>query len=272
MDRIMGQPFLHSVNGTRLNVQLDGPAGAPWMVFSNSLSASISLWDEQVAAFGPRFRFLRYDQRGHGHSDAPAAGFTMDDLATDLLGLLENFDVKNAVLVGVSMGATTVMRCAARAPARCAGVVACDGQWRSASGAAAMWSERFAVVREQGMDAMAEPTVRRWFQPDFFTRKPEVVERIKKMIARTSPEGYIQCGTALQNFDFQADYPVLTVPALFVAGEHDGDLPAVMREMQRATPGSGYTMIGHCGHLPNIEQPEKFYEAMNGFVRQLGLG
>ncbi|SBV96277.1 Alpha/beta hydrolase [uncultured delta proteobacterium] len=272
MDRIMGQPFLHSVNGTRLNVQLDGPAGAPWMVFSNSLSANISLWDEQAAAFGDRFRFLRYDQRGHGRSEVPAAGFTMDDLATDLLGLLDDFAVNNAVLVGVSMGATTVMRCAARAPERCAGVVACDGQWRSAPGSAAMWNERFAVAREQGMEALAEPTVRRWFQPGFFTRKPEVVERIKKMIAGTSVEGYIQCGTALQDFDFRADYPGLTVPALFVAGEHDGDIPAVMREMHQATRGSGYTVIGHCGHLPNIEQPEKLYEAMDGFVRTLGLG
>jgi 3-oxoadipate enol-lactonase len=122
------------------------------------------------------------------------------------------------------------------------------------------------------MEGMAEPTVRRWFQPDFFTRKPAVAEGIKKMIAGTSVEGYIKCGEALRHFDFQADYPGVTVPALFLAGEHDGDLPAVMREMHRATPGSGYAVIEHCGHLPNIEQPERFYEAVDGFVRRLGLG
>lgn len=272
MDRTVGQAFRHYVNGRWLNVRLDGPEGAPWMVCSNSLSVNLFVWDDLVALFGARFRFLRYDQRGHGLSDPPSANFSMDDLATDLLGLLEDFSVKDAVLVGVSMGAATVMRCAARMPSRCAAVVACDGPWRSASGAAAMWNERFALVRKHGMAAMAEPTVRRWFQPDFFTREPEVTERVKKMIGDTSAEGYITCGAALQDFDFRADYPKMTTPVLFVVGENDGDFPAMMLEMHQATPGSRYAVINHCGHLPNIEQPEKFHEALDGFLRHLHRG
>ena len=50
-----------SDSGQRLNARVDGPEGAPWIVFSNSLSVNLSLWDGQVAAFGSRFRFLRYD-------------------------------------------------------------------------------------------------------------------------------------------------------------------------------------------------------------------
>jgi len=257
--------------GLRLNARVDGPEGAPWVVFSNSLSVNLSLWDGQVAAFGPRFRFLRYDQRGHGKSDTPTDDFTMDDLASDLLALLDDFNVDKAVLVGVSMGCTTVLRCAARAPSRCLGVVGCDGQWRSAPGTAAMWEERFAVVREGGMEAIAEPTVRRWFQPGFFSRKPDEIERIKAMVAATKQEGYFSCGKALQNYDFRADYPALSMPALFLAGAQDGDLPKIMREMADATPGGLFQIINECGHLPNIEQPELFFQAVDGFVRGLGI-
>jgi len=261
-----------SDSGLRLNARVEGPEDAPWMVFSNSLSVNLSLWDGPVAAFGSRFRFLRYDQRGHGNSDAPADDFTMDDLASDLLALLDYFNVDKAVLVGVSMGCTTVLRCAARAPSRCLGVVGCDGQWRSAPGAAAMWEERFAVVRERGMEAMAEPTVRRWFQPGFFSKNPDEIERIKAMIAATKPEGYFGCGKALQNYDFRADYPALAVPTLFLVGAQDGDLPKVMREMADATPGSLFQIINECGHLPNIEQPESFFKAVDDFVRGSGIG
>jgi len=213
------------------------------MVCSNSLSVDFSLWDGQVAAFGSRFRFLRYDQRGHGNSDAPAGDFSMDDLASDLLALLDCFKVDKAVLVGVSMGCVTVVRCAARAPARCLGVVGCDGQWRSAPGSDAMWEERFSLVRGGGMEAMADPTVRRWFQPDFFTKEPDEVRRIKAMVAATKAEGYFGCAKALQNYDFSADYSALTTPALFLAGAQDGDLPKVMREMADATPGSHFQTL-----------------------------
>ena len=271
MHIVTGQPFCVSVNGSRLNVRVDGPEGAPWMVFSNSLSSNITAWDEQVALFAPQFRFLRYDQRGHGGSDAPGAPFTMDALADDLLALLERFAIRNAVLVGVSMGATTVLRCAAREPSRCAGVVACDGMWCSASGTAAIWEERFTVIREQGMQGLVEPTVTRWFQPEFFSRKPEVVEKVRGMIAETSPEGYIACATALQQYDFRADSPVYPVPVLYAVGAQDGDLPAIMREMHENTPDSRYTVIGQCGHLPNIEQPEILHQAMDAFVRQIGV-
>jgi len=260
-----------SESGVRLNARVDGPEGAPWMVFSNSLSTNLSLWDGQLAAFGSRFRFLRYDQRGHGNSDTPAGDFTMDDLASDLLVLLDCFNVDKAVLVGVSMGCTTVLRCAARASSRCLGVVGCNGQWRSAPDMAATWEERFAIVREGGMKAIAEPTVRRWFQSGFFSRNPAEIERIKAMVAATKQEGYFSCGKALQNYDFRADYPALSIPALFLAGAQDGDLPKIMREMADATPSSLLQIINDCGHIPNIEQPEAFFKALDDFVRGLGI-
>ena len=60
-------------NGISFECKIDGPEGAPWLVFSNSLATDIAMWDEQAAALKNRFRVLRYDQRGHGGSDAPEA-------------------------------------------------------------------------------------------------------------------------------------------------------------------------------------------------------
>lgn len=266
-----GRAVLVPVNGMNLNVRIDGPENAPWMVCSNSLASNLAIWDDFAAAFGRRFRFLRYDQRGHGGSDLSAGKFTMNDLADDLLRLLDHCCVSKAVLVGVSMGATTVLRCATRDASRCLAVVPVDGAAKSAPGSAAMWEERFAIVRAGGMRAMAEPTVRRWFQPDFFDRKPEIVERTKTMIAETKPEGYFGCATALQEYDFSAEIPALAVPALYIAGAQDGDTPAAMKALADITPDARFHVIDHCGHLPVVEQPEAFFAAVDTFVRELGI-
>mgnify|MGYP001412441590 CR=1 FL=1 len=58
-------------NGIEFNCKLDGKRGAPWVVFSNSLATNLSMWDEQAEALGDRFQILRYDQRGHGGTEAP---------------------------------------------------------------------------------------------------------------------------------------------------------------------------------------------------------
>jgi len=75
-------------NGIDINYQIDGPEGAPWLVFSNSLATSTAMWDEQVAALKDKFRVLRYDQRGHGGTQAPAGRYPFDTLLDDALGFI----------------------------------------------------------------------------------------------------------------------------------------------------------------------------------------
>lgn len=272
MNIVSGQPTRILVNGTTLNAQVDGREGAPWLVFCNSLASSLSMWDRQAEAFGARFRILRYDQRGHGASDVPPNdATTFEDLSADIAGLLDAFGIAEAVLAGASMGATTVVRAAARYPERCRAVVACDGQWSSPAGSGAMWDERVAAVKSGGMASLAEATARRWFLPDFYAANPDLMKRVEAMVAATPPGGYIACAAALRDYDYRADHPSLSLPVLYLVGAQDGDLPKVMREMADATPGSRYQIVDKCGHLPNIEQPETFFRAVDEFVRDLGI-
>src|SRR5260370_14090798 len=62
-------------NGITFNCEIEGSADAPWLVFSNSLATNLSMWDPQAADLGRSFRLLRYDQRGHGGTEAPAGRY-----------------------------------------------------------------------------------------------------------------------------------------------------------------------------------------------------
>ncbi len=266
----MSVPAIVSVNGTTLNTLVEGKEGAPWLVFSNSLATDLRMWNQQVAALKAHFRILRYDQRGHGASAPPPAGTDFDALAGDLIGLLRHYGIGQATLVGVSMGAVTVLRSAARAPALCTAVVACDGQWMAPATAKAAWEERIVVARSDGMAALVKPTVDRWFAPGFRDRQPANAALVADMIGKTPVAGYVGCAQALQNYDYRTDYPKLSVPVLYLVGEQDGALPPVMAEMAKATPGSRFVAIPGAGHLVNLDRPDEYMAVFEDFLAARG--
>jgi 3-oxoadipate enol-lactonase len=230
------------------------------------LATDLRMWDAEVAALKDRYRILRYDQRGHGASAPPPPGTDFEALTGDLIALLAHFAITKATLVGVSMGAVTVLRCAARAPDLVRAVIACDGQWMAPATALATWGERIAIAEAQGVQALVQPTIGRWFQADFAARQPANAAKVADMIGTTPLAGYVGCAKALQSYDFRADFPKMSVPILFLVGEKDGVMPKVMAEMAQATPGSRFHAIPAAGHLPNLERPDAFLAAMTGFL------
>jgi 3-oxoadipate enol-lactonase len=254
------------VDGLLFRCRVDGPAGAPWLVFSNSLMTDLTLWDEQVAAFGERFRILRYDQRGHGGTEVPAGPADFDRLAQDLAGLLDAFEIASAVVVGISMGAVTALRLAQQHPARVRALVLSDGNAATPPNGAAAWDERIRIAALGGMAALVEPTVGRWFTPASLAEGGAGLAKVRSMIRRTPFDGFLLGAKALQSFDFRAGLPGIACPSLLTAGTEDGVLPKVMREMAAAMPDARFEAIEAAGHLPNIEQPAAFDRVLSAFL------
>ncbi len=255
-----------TIDGIGLNCRLDGPEGAPWLVFSNSLMTDLSLWDAQVAAFAGQYRILRYDQRGHGGSAVPPGDCHFDTLSDDLAALMAHFGVTDATVVGVSMGGVTTLGLAARHPDLVARVAICDCQPVSNPAGAAAWDERIAIARDGGMAKLAGATTGRWFRPDTLAANPPTVDQVRTMIATTPVDGFVRAARALQNYDYRPHLAALTIPTLFVVGENDAALPQAMRGMADACPGSTLTVIPNCGHIPNVERPDTFNAALTALL------
>lgn len=144
-----------------LNYELTGPQDAPVVVLSNSLGTDLSLWDEQVPVLQRHFRVLRYDQRGHGASPSVPGPFSLEQLGGDVLALLDRLGIDQAHFAGVSLGGMTGMWLAQHAPDRIDRLaLLCTS---AELGPPSMWTERAAVVRERGAQAMAEPSLPKWF-------------------------------------------------------------------------------------------------------------
>ncbi len=252
-------------NGITINYQIDGPDSAPCLVFSNSLATSLAMWDEQAAALKNSYRVLRYDQRGHGATDAPAGRYSYDTLLADALGLLDALAIKKAHFAGLSMGGATALGLAERHPERFDRIIVCDSPCQSTPQSSQQWEERIVIAQKQGIDALVELTVSRWVPPEIVAKNPPHVDKIRAMIRDTPVNGFIGCAAALADHDYASAVATVTRPALFLVGEKDAPAPA-MRKLNEKLPGSRYVEIPGAGHISNMDRPAEFNRAIREFL------
>ncbi len=231
-----------------------GPADAPVVVLSNSLGATHRTWDAQAAALAERFRVVRYDTRGHGDSPVPPGPYSIDDLADDVVALLDRLGVAKAHVVGLSLGGMTGMRLAARNPERVDRlVVLCTGAHLTPSSA---WTERAATVRDGGAVAVAEAVVARWYTPGFLDANPAVRKESEEMVATTPAEGYAGCCEVIAAMDLRPDLPHITAPTLAIAGADDPATPPPhLEEIAAAVRDGRLLVVPDSAHLANAQQP-----------------
>ncbi len=253
-------------NGIAVNYQIDGAEGAPWLVLSNSLATNLSMWDDQAAELKKSFRVLRYDQRGHGATDAPAGRYTFDLLIADVIALFDALAIRRAHFGGLSMGGATALGLALRHPDRIDRAIICDSGCASSPASSQQWEERIAAARQGGMAAMVDSTMARWFPPEIINANPPYLDKVRVMIRTTPVEGFIGCAAALADHDFRSAVATVTRPLLFIVGEKDGPQPAAMRDMQQKVPGSRYVELPGAGHISNMDRPALFTKAIAEFL------
>ena len=250
-----------------LNTRVDGPDGAPWIVLSNSLGASVQMWDPQIPALTEHFRVLRYDTRGHGDSDTPPGACRFDDLVGDVIALMDHFDISSAAFMGLSMGGMTALGLGLAHPDRFTRLICADGRADAPPAFGQMWDERIARVESDGLAAIVDGTMASWFTPDWLERQPEQADKVRAMILSHDPRGYVGCCHALKTLDYLRHLDRMTYPTLYVGGDQDkGAAPDVMQAMADRTPGGRYVPIPNAAHVANINQPDAFNGAVLPFL------
>ena len=253
-------------NGITFNCQVDGPEGAPWVVFSNSLATNFSMWDEQVAGLKSAFRILRYDQRGHGGTQATEPPYDFKILVDDVVALLDALSIERAHFVGISMGGVTGVGLVQRYRDRVARLVACDCPAAATPASAQQWAERIGLAKEKGMEALVDVTVGRWFPPEFVAANPPILDKVREMIRTTSVDGFAGCAGALSDFDFKSGLSAVSTPTLMIGGSKDAALPGV-KFIHGGIAGSKLVELEGAGHLSNLEKPAEFTQAVLDFLK-----
>lgn len=264
-DPILAQTETLRVQGPacELAVHLLGDAAAVPVVMTHSILSGSMMWAEQAAALAARgWRVVLIDTRGHGDSGVPASPASMDDLAADTVAVLDALRIARAHYIGLSLGGMSGFGLALRHPNRLLSMLLCDARADTPGDLGKVWDERIAAARSQGTSALADSTVERWFGRAFLDSHPDVAARFRAQAEATSVEGFVSCAQAIQTMDYLGDLSRIAVPTTLLVGANDGPLPDAMRHIQTLIAGSQLELIPDAGHLPNIDQPAAFQEAL----------
>lgn len=266
----MTQPISLRTRNGDFRVALDGPEDAPALVFGNSLGTTLEMWQRQAEHFGARYRVIRYDTRGHGGSPVTPGPYGFDLLGDDVLAIMDALRIERAAFCGISMGGHTGLWLAAHRPDRFGGVAVCNSAARIGSGQA--WRERADSVRQGGraaMQALAASAPQRWFTESFIAAHPDRVAQAQAWLADIDPQGYAACCEGLAQSDLHGALPRISIPVLALAGEHDPvTTPADAQVMHAAIAGSTLAIVP-ASHLSNLEAPQAFEQALDGFLAGL---
>ena len=256
-------PFVQ-LKDARIHYDLAGPTNAPVLVFSNSLGEDLSMWDPQVPVFQKAYRVLRYDTRGHGQSSVTPGPYTIEQLARDVLALLDKLAFERVHFCGLSMGGQTGIWLALNAAARLHKLVLCNTAAKI--GTPEMWNPRIETVRNNGMKSISKAVLERWFSTEYRTKSPDAVSTTQRTLESANPDGYIANCAAVRDFDARETVAAIHVPTLVISGTHDAaTTPADGRYLAEHIAGARYAEL-NAAHLSNIEDRDRFNLEVSTFL------
>lgn len=253
-----------AIDGCRLVGEAHGPVDAPALLFLNSVGCDRSLWDAQVAALSERFRCIVFDTRGHGASDAPQGDYTVAQLGDDALAVLDAAEAERAHVCGLSLGGLTAQQLALSAPGRVLSLTLANTASRI--GSVESWAARRELVLAQGLEAIVDTAMERFFSERFRAANPAVVAERRRRLAAASVTGYAGCCSALRDADLTAGLSRITAPTMVIGGEFDVSTPPDQTAaLAAAIPGARLEILP-AAHLSNLEQPAAFTAALRAHL------
>jgi 3-oxoadipate enol-lactonase / 4-carboxymuconolactone decarboxylase len=259
-------PFADS-EGCRIYYRLEGVAHRPLLVLVHSLGADHGMWDPQMAALLTRFHVLRLDVRGHGASDAPAGDYTIAQLAADVLATVDAAATGRDPFsyCGLSLGGMIGQWLGANAGGRIKRLILANTSPRMAD--PSLFEARRTTVLGQGMGAIEDAVMQRFFSARTLASGNPVAESIRSVLLATSPVGYAGCCAAIRDMDHRPLLDRILAPTLVIGGDQD-----------LSTPWAGHGDVlaggirGACAvqlaatHLSNVERPSSFTAALFDFL------
>lgn len=264
--RSSGSPALHYSVRTPRN----GKAPRHTIVLSHAIGCDLMMWDTLANQLAADCKVIAYDHRGHGSSEKADGLYSMAALTDDAAQMLRDLDSGPVIWIGLSMGGMVGQELALRHPALVRALVLANTTSGYPQAAQQAWRQRIDTVRAQGIEAIADAVMERYFHDRFRTERASTVARFRARLISTDPAGYIGCCNAVGGIDTTARLGRIEAPTLVIAGELDQGTPLSMSQtLADGIPGATLAVIKGASHLSAIEQPEAFAELVTAFIRKL---
>ncbi|HUQ59740.1 alpha/beta hydrolase [Lentzea sp.] len=256
-----------TVNGITIGYDDEG-TGDDVLVLVHGHPFDRTMWRPQVEHFSAAgWRVVAADLRGYGESTVVPGTTPLEVFASDIAALLDHLGVERFVLGGLSMGGQIVMECVRQFPGRLRGLVLADtfAQAETDEGRRNRNDMADRLLRE-GMSGYATEAQWKMVAP----HNTAVGEYVVRMMHNAPPEG---AAAALRGRAERPDYSgtltTITVPTLVIVGSDDEYTPVADAEyMRERVPGSTLVVVDGAAHMPNLERPRLFNDAVAELLAQ----
>ncbi|TPL65198.1 alpha/beta fold hydrolase [Mesorhizobium sp. B2-3-15] len=257
--------FVTVGDGTRIAYRLDGDAGQPVLVLSNSIATTLHMWDGQIGELSRHFRVLRYDFRGHGGSSVPVGAYSLDRLGRDVIELIDALGLGQVHFLGLSLGGFVGQWLGIHAPERVDRLILSNTS--SHLSPASYFDERIAVVRQApDMSETTEVFLNNWFPSGMVAANEPVIEKFRAMLLEIDRLGLAGLFAAVRDADLRRTVALIDRPTLVIAGQHDTVTAASHSELIAAAVPGAKLVVLPAVHLSNVEYPTEFMQAVLDFL------
>ena len=249
--------------GARVAYEISGDG--PPLLLGHSLLCNRQMWNEVLPALQARHRVINVDARGHGESTADAP-FTLDDLVSDWLAILDHEEIEQTALCGLSMGGMVAMRLALVAPKRVTTLALLDTSAESERGSKRLQFRLMAeILRSMGpLSVLLTAVSKLMFGPTTLRTQPALVAQQIEAIRQVDRRAiYFAVRAVTERPPVGHRLAQIRCPTLVVVGEEDRATPPVLSErIAAAIPNSRLVRIPRAGHLTALEAPQAVIDAL----------
>ena len=213
----MEERFVTSKDGTRIFARVEGDEKSTGtIVFAHGAGVDLTTWDSLIALLPDGLRCIRFDLRGHGHSDVPPAPYAMGALVADAEAVCDALDVKDAVFIGHGAGGMIAQGLAVKRLELIRALVLTNTAAKI--GNKPVWERHIAEKKAADPKSFANGLSTKWFGP-----KPSpFLDLLMYKFLATADEGYAGVCSAIGGTDFYTPTSGLRLPTLGIAGTRDG--------------------------------------------------
>ena len=256
--------FATTPAGTRIAYSIAGRPWRPSLVLTHSLGSDHRMWEPQVQSLKEQFYIVSIDNIGHGDSGVPTGDYSAADMAAGVLAVADAEELGRFNYCGLSVGGITGQWLAVHHPERMMSLTLCNTAAKI--GTPELWNERIDVARSQGMGALVDGVIARWFSPDFPARNPERYALARQTLLATDPTGYAGVSAALRDTDLRADVASITLPTLVIGGIHDQAAPIEQSRWLHSQIAGSRLVELDAAHLSNLDCESEFTAALEQFL------
>ncbi|HEX2782806.1 MAG TPA: 3-oxoadipate enol-lactonase [Ilumatobacteraceae bacterium] len=259
--------FATTPTGTRIAYDTAGRPWRPALILTHSLGSDHRMWQPQVQALKSQYFVVAIDNVGHGESGVPEGDYAVSDLAAAVLAVAEATDLERFHYCGLSVGGLTGQWLGAHQPDRLISLTLSNTAAKI--GTAELWDERIRIARTEGMGALVDGVIARWFSPEFAQQHPELFTQARATLLATDPNGYAGVSAALRDTDLRESAGSIGVPTMVIGGLSDQATPVEQaRWLHEQISGSRLVELD-AAHLSNLDRESEFTAALDGFLAEM---